>query len=202
MKFRSLNHISCINTICCHAKAFRRKHLWNRMEPSEEKTNERKNKRGNNKENTSLHIVYYENGASLIILAGTYLPSFGAFPWEFSENNLFFRMLFLVFFATCLNEECIRCHASSGLTIGVFSTSHFCGWIGLLDLLQMLIILIILLMILLDLLMFLYMLILKKMKKKIEHKLKIQGNFWNKKTNEEQFSNKNHSMPINWIVNN
>lgn len=27
-----------------------------------------------------LHIVYYENGASLIILDGTYLPSFGAFP--------------------------------------------------------------------------------------------------------------------------
>lgn len=143
------------------------------MEQSEKKNKiKEKKKRDNNKENTSLHIVYYENGASLIILAGTYLPSFGAFPWEFSEDNLFFRMLFLVFFATCLNEECIRCHASSGLTIGVFSTSHFCGWIGWLDLLQMLIILIILLMILLDLLMFLYMLILKN-----ERKLNINNGF-------------------------
>lgn len=92
-------------------------------------------------------------------------------------------MLFLVFFATCLNEECIRCHASSGLTIGVFSTSHFCGWIGWLDLLQMLIILIILLMILLDLLMFLYMLILKKMKKKSNINYGFRKTFEMKKKN-------------------
>lgn len=123
-------------------------------------------------------------------MLSTYLPSFGAFPWEFGKNNLLFRMLLFVFFTTGLHKECISCHTTSWLTICMFTTSHLyrCSW---LNLMQMLIVLIILLMILLDL-MFLYMLILF-IKEKKEGKYSINHMYLTKKKVKKEIVKKVYS---------
>lgn len=122
----------------------------------------------------NLKLVLVDKFSGLVV---TYLPSFGAFPWEFSKNDLFFRMLFLVFFTAGLHKECIRCHTASWLAIGVLTTAHL-NRLSLLDWLQMLIVLIIYLVILLNLMLFLYMLILNyenRRKKRISISEQVQS---------------------------
>lgn len=66
----------------------------------------------------------FYGGIFMTALTISYLPPFRTLSGELGEDNRLFGVFFLVLLATCLHEECVRCHPATRLCISALSSPH------------------------------------------------------------------------------